>query len=102
MFGVTPGINIKARGEYTTTPDPLIQSNEDINLKDETNPDEIKYNLINLSLTLGAGVEYSMTENTAIVAGIFFQNGFSNVIQDKFDDNAMRLKQIGIRLGVLF
>lgn len=102
MFGVTPGFNIKARGEYTSTPDPLLLSNTDLNLREDGNPDELKYNLINMSLTLGAGLEYAMTENTAIVAGIFFQNGFSNVIQDKFDDNAMRLKQIGIRLGVLF
>ena len=55
-----------------------------------------------MSLTLGAGLEYSMAENTAIMAGIFFQNGFANVIDDDIDDNSSTLKQFGIRLGVLF
>lgn len=102
QFGVTPGVNIKARGEYTSDPDPLGENTTDMNLKDKGNPDDLLYNLFNVSLTLGAGMEYSMSENTAIVAGVFFQNGFSGVISDRFDDNATKLKQIGIRLGVLF
>ncbi|MBC8048126.1 MAG: PorT family protein [Fimbriimonadaceae bacterium] len=103
QFGVVPGINIKARGDFTVNPDPLSHSVEDINLKeDNNNVDELSYNDFDLSLIVGAGLEYSMSENTSIVAGIFFKNGFSGVISDRFDDNAMKLKQIGIRLGVLF
>ncbi|MFN0275306.1 MAG: porin family protein [Chitinophagales bacterium] len=102
QFGVVPGINIKARGDISVDPDPLTQSVEDINLKEDGTLDDITYNALDLSLVVGAGLEYSMSENTAIVAGLFFKNGFSGVISDKFDDNAMKLKQIGIRLGVLF
>ena len=102
QFGITPGINIRARGEFTSDPDPSGENASDLDLREDNNPDDIKCNIFNISLTLGAGLEYSMSENTALVGGVFFQNGFSGIINDKFDDNAAKLKQIGIRLGVLF
>ena len=75
---------------------------EDTNFRDKDNESGSQYQLLNVSLTLGAGLEYSMAENTSIMAGIFFQNGFANVIDDDIDDNSSTLKQFGIRLGVLF
>ncbi|MBC8172424.1 MAG: PorT family protein [Chitinophagales bacterium] len=101
QFGVTPGFNIKARGDFIFEPDPFGFSIEDVDIMKD-NALNIKYNLINLSLTLGAGMEYGISENTAIMAGLFFQNGFTNILDDDVDDNNARLKQIGIRLGVLF
>lgn len=101
LFGFTPGFNIKARGDFNVDPDPANISVQDINLRDD-NMFDVKYNLINLNLTLGVGLEYAMSENTAIIGGLFFQNGFTNVINDKVDDDNAQLKQIGIRLGVLF
>ena len=53
-------------------------------------------------MVLGWGSVFEVAENTAIMAGIFFQNGFANVIDDDIDDNSSTLKQFGIRLGVLF
>lgn len=99
QFGITPGFCIKARGDYYVN-DEIVD--EDVNLRDETNVSESTYNIMNISLTLGAGVEYSITENTALLGGVFFQNGFANVIKDEEEDNNAYLKQIGIRLGVLF
>lgn len=101
QFGVTPGFTIKARGDFSFDPDPLGFSEKDVNIIKD-NDFNVKYNPINLSLTLGAGMEYGVSENTAIIAGVFFQNGFTNVIKDEIDDDNARLKQIGIRLGVLF
>ncbi len=99
QFGVTPGICIKARGNYSIDGTVLY---EDINFRETDNESGSQYQMFNVSLTLGAGLEYSMAENTAIMAGIFFQNGFANVIDDDIEDNSSTLKQFGIRLGVLF
>ncbi len=99
QFGVTPGVCIKARGDYSVDGELIY---EDINFRDKNNDSGIQYQLFNISLTLGLGMEYAIAENTAIMAGLFFQNGFANVIDDDIDDNFSTLKQIGIRLGVLF
>lgn len=75
---------------------------EDVNLRDKDNLTGAQNQLFNMSLTLGIGTEYSIAENTNIMAGIFFQNGFANILDDDIDDNNAFLKQLGIRIGVLF
>ncbi len=99
QFGLTPGVCIKARGDISTN-GTLVE--EDINFRDNNNTYDTQYQLVNVSLTLGAGMEYSLAENTSIMAGLFFQNGFTNVIDDSIEDNNTFLKQFGIRLAVLF
>ncbi|MFI5170747.1 MAG: porin family protein [Chitinophagales bacterium] len=99
QFGLSPGVCIKARGDVSSN-GTLVE--EDINFRDKDNIADAQYQLVNVSLTLGAGLEYSLAENTAVMAGIFFQNGFSNVLDDDIDDNNVFVKQFGIRLGVLF
>lgn len=99
QFGLTPGICIKARGNTVVDNVTIL---DDVNLRDDANATLATYNLMNISLTLGAGAEYSLSENTSIMGGVFFQNGFANIIKDDVDDNGSTLKQIGIRLGVLF
>jgi hypothetical protein len=58
--------------------------------------------LFNLSLTLGVGAEYSITETTSLTGGIAFQNGFTNVFESSQTDESIRLKQFVFRLGFLF
>ncbi|HWA07071.1 MAG TPA: porin family protein [Ignavibacteria bacterium] len=107
LFGLTPGIAIRARGDAEFDPDPFGLTTLDFDLRKD-NDLNYKYQPVAMSLTLGAGMEYAMTENTALTGGIFFQNGFTNVINDDdsnasgAEDNNTRLKQFGIRLGVLF
>jgi opacity protein-like surface antigen len=48
---------------------------EDEDFKDKTN-------LFRAALVVGAGVEYNVSGNTALVAGITYNNGFTNVISD--------------------
>lgn len=98
QFGLTPGFRIKARADYFEEGTAL---DEDLNFTEE-NISGATYNLMNISLTLGAGAEYALTENTSIMGGIFWQNGFANVIDDDVEDNNAYLKQIGVRVGVLF
>ncbi len=99
QFGLTPGFRIKARADYSY--DGTVVD-EDLDMTDKDNVSGATYNLMNISLTLGAGAEYALTENTSIMGGIFWQNGFANVLNDDIDDNNSYLKQIGVRLGVLF
>lgn len=99
QFGLTPGFCIKSRGDLVVD---NVTIAEDVNLREKDNLTGSQYQLFNVSLTLGIGAEYSIAENTNILAGIFFQNGFANFIDDDVDDNNAYLKQIGIRLGVLF
>jgi hypothetical protein len=101
QFGLTPGVAIKAEGDVEVAPDPGLQSENEVNLLKD-NDFFVKYNLFNVSLTIGGGVEYAMTENTAIMAGLFFQNGFSNVLNNDNDEDKITLKQLGLRLAVLF
>lgn len=99
QFGLTPGINIKARLDQEDANGNDLFT--DYNLKEETITGD-KWNLFNLSLTLGLGAEYSMTETTVLTAGVFFQNGFVNVFENSMTSENIQLKQFGVRLGVLF
>lgn len=99
QFGLTPGFRIKARADYFVDGTAV---DEDLDLTNKDNVSGTTYNLMNINLTLGAGVEYALTENTSLMGGIFWQNGFANVIDDAVEDNNAYLKQIGVRLGVLF
>ncbi len=67
---------------------------------------------LNLSWGLGGGVEWGMTSNTALVAGLYNQQGFTDVTRDGekhtlYDDNTWdnskaTLRSITLRIGVLF
>ena len=98
LFGITPAVNIQARDHIEDGDGNVIE--EDLDIRDQNGTEN--YKLFNMSLTLGAGVEYAMTENTAITGGIFFQNGFTNVFETAATEENIQLKQFGIRLGVLF
>jgi opacity protein-like surface antigen len=105
LFGLTPGVNIKARYDLKDGNGDFIEDMngdpiEDVNLRGDDLTD--KYNLFNLSLTLGAGAEYSITETTTITAGITFQNGFVNVYKSSLTDETIQMKQFVFRLGVMF
>ena len=85
-------------------------------------PDQEKINIkkevggINLSWGLGAGGEYIISNNTAIVVGLYYQNGFTDVTKDgsivlfnpavtsgqQADNSKGTLKSLTLRLGVMF
>lgn len=86
-LGLNAGINIKAIGE--------IDSYE---LNNENISKEIK--LLNMGYFIGAGFEYSIGGNTALVLGLTYTNGFLDVTSDS--DNKVTLSNLNIRVGVLF
>ncbi len=95
QFGVSFGFNVRARAD-----DEYFDNTTDNNLEiaDETH-------LFKASLIMGAGAEYSLLGNTAIVIGLYYNNGFSNIM----DMGAYKHKKISGRanfveltVGMLF
>ena len=86
-LGVNGGINIKATGEV-----------DDFELDNENISEEIK--LFNLGYYIGAGVEYSIGGNSAIILGLTYTNGFIDITTD--NDNKITLSNFAIRIGILF
>lgn len=86
-LGINSGINIKAIGEV-----------DDYELNNENISNEIK--LINLGYFIGAGIEYSIGGNAAIVAGLTYTNGFIDITNDS--NSKVTLSNLAFRVGVLF
>ena len=86
-LGINGGINIKASGEI-----------DNFELNNENISDEVK--LFTLGYFIGAGVEYSIAGNTAIVVGVTYTNGFIDITPDS--NNKVTLSNFALRLGVLF
>lgn len=73
-FGFAPGINLKAKGE-----DQYIAGSrftEEIDLKSRTP-------FLRAALIIGVGVEYSLGAKTSLVAGLTYNNGFTNSIKGR-------------------
>jgi len=91
QFGLGLGININAKAddeidyqlEYTNTAlEPWAQSDlTSVTVEDEDIKDDI--NLFRASLIIGGGIEYSLSGTTAIIAGITYNNGFSNSLKSR-------------------
>ena len=85
------GINIRAKGDdvidykYENANDanaPWKESDlASLTVEDEDIKDDI--NLFRTSLIIGGGIEYSLSGTTAIIAGITYNNGFSNSLNNK-------------------
>lgn len=57
-------------------------------------------NLIKLSYFIGAGIEYSLGGHSALLVGLFFNNGFTDVLSNK-DYKAIN-NYFDVRVGVMF
>lgn len=64
---------------------------------------DLKYhtNLYNLSLKVGAGIEYTISDKTALIVGIYFYNGFLDAIEDG-DGKSTYVRKLSLRTGILF
>ena len=77
-------------------------STEDELLKNDQNNDEI--NLFNMAYYIGAGLEYSLGGNTAIITGIYYSRSFLDITTDGYGKptDKMNSNALTLRLGVLF
>lgn len=71
--GITLGIKTQSKGSITGRN--LGDEFEDINIRKEVNA-------LNLAWGIGAGIEYSLSETTALVGGLGFQVGFADITRD--------------------
>lgn len=85
-LGINGGINIKATGKVS-----------DIELENENISKEIA--LFNLGYYIGAGLEYSIGGNSAIVVALTYTNGFIDITDDK---DKVTLSNMALRIGILF
>jgi hypothetical protein len=69
----------------------------DVDIREFINP-------VAMSWGLGIGAEYSISESTALVGGLYYQNMFTDMTKDvdMGDESGSNLSGITLRLGVLF
>lgn len=93
QFGVTPGILVSSRYDQSEN-GTMTVTNEKL---DGAVP-------VNLSLTLGGGIEYSLGGASSLLVGLQYNNGFTNVYNDKDndDDDKLSFRNITLRIGFLF
>lgn len=90
QFGLSNGFNIGAKQDSQMQGQGL-KSDENI----------YKYtNLYRAGLIIGGGMEYDVAENTSVIAGLTFNNGFTDISDDK--SRNVRNHYVGITFGVLF
>ena len=87
QFGIVPGVNINSKGDETVdfieeydlvagawkTSEKATLNNEDEDIKNDIN-------IFRVGLLIGAGIEYSLSGNTALHAGITYNNGFTDIL----------------------
>ena len=109
QFGLDIGlrINPRANDKYTGIGDDAIK------VQTENNNQEIdgEITLFRTALVVGLGIEYTISGNTALVGGVKFSNGFSNLFPNKIDGVEYLIdgkkpkaysKAMIITLGVMF
>lgn len=104
---LTIGFNTQARGDITGRG--VGSDAEKLNISQDVR-------FFNLAWGIGAGVEYSISESTALVGGVAFQLGFSDMNRDdgqyvddrvsppelKDEDSKTKNNALTITLGVMF
>ena len=105
QLGFVPGVPYRKRANYKHTEpgSTTTQESNNIELKNlDFNPVDIqKVTPFHLGLTVEAGMEYALSENTWLIGGLFFNTGFTNVLKDK-DSERIAMRNFGLRLGVMF
>lgn len=89
QLGINPMININARA---TSDDEVIYK-EDIRNSIHT---------FNLGYFTGAGVEYRLGGNTALIAGLRWNQGMIDVTENESDNANIKFNAVSLHLGVLF
>lgn len=89
---LTLGFRTKALADIRKT---NTQNQEDIDIKDSSK-------LFNFSWGLGGGVEYNISSSTALVGGLYYQQGFLDVTKDRGDGSKSIIHGLTLRIGVLF
>jgi opacity protein-like surface antigen len=114
QVGLSLGLNIGKKASfdvtYTDASDP--SGFKEVSGENEKIFDGLAIAPAMLSLNLGGGVEYDLTDKMALLVGLFFNNGFAPDITNpakldmgykgKFGDGTIRLNNLALRIGIFF
>lgn len=89
MFGLSPMVNIGAKGS----------SNNGVLNKANIN-DEV--NLFNLAMNIGLGFDFDLGGNNSATAGLIFQNGLIDVTTDNAFSDKTVINSLKLKIGLIF
>lgn len=106
VVGAGNAFNVKAKADFVTPkviatlPDadktPVVEKFEEI--ENENYQDDIA--LYKASLIVGAGFEYNFSGNTALMVGLTYNNGFTNILD--IDGAKAKAHYLELSIGVFF
>ena len=113
LIGLTLGINIGAKADYTVNYNDATNTNRTLSGNDEKLRGTLATAPLMLQLNLGGGLEYPIKKKLAFYFGVHFNNGFlPNVISPEklnmgyspasFTGTNTRLNSLSFRIGLLF
>ncbi len=98
-FGFSPGMNLRARGDDTFRYGENTLTEDDVDIKSEVT-------FFRLALVIGLGAEYSLGGRTALVGGLTFNNGFTNVLAGRNQATDVKHSAVSnyleLTIGVMF
>lgn len=98
-FGGSVNLTAKANDEYYHPDNSNTLRENDIDIKSETP-------LFRVSMILGVGLEHSLGGTTALIGGLTFNNGFTNILKGKNElsdrNKQARANYVEVSLGILF
>jgi hypothetical protein len=101
LFGFGPSVNLRARASDT-----FAYGTEDVTRNEERIDIKSDIPFFRVSLIVGIGMEYSLGGNTAVVTGLTFNNGFTNVLkgENPITNRSQNAKAnfLEITFGILF
>ena len=110
QFGVAPGFLIGNKVSVLASPASTGSKSfpsEEKFIANDANNNYLDFNkhiddvnFLRASMILGAGIEYNLSGNTSFYAGIRFNNGFTDILDDK--KSKMINNVLGLELGFFF
>jgi hypothetical protein len=94
-FGIVNSFRVRSRFSSKGT------ELQNVNINKKGDLGELTSTLYNASLKVGGGFEYIISDKTALVVGLSFQNGFVNVLKDG-DDKKTVLRIVNLTTGIKF
>jgi hypothetical protein len=89
MFGISPMVNISAKGDSNNGT--LYKTN----ITDEVN-------LFNLGMNIGLGFDFDLGGNNSVTAGLIFQNGLLDVTKDNVVADKTVVNSLKLKFGLIF
>ncbi len=89
MFGMSPMVNISAKGDSNNG------TLHKTNITDEVN-------LLNMAMNIGLGFDFDLGGNNSVTAGLIFQNGLLDVTKDNVVADKTVINSLKLKFGLIF